>query len=170
MPILPPEQVHIWSARQESTLLPAVEATLSTQERARAERFRFPQHRLAYVFAHAVLRDVLSRYLHCSRDAIRFYQNHFGKPFLENGDSGTALEFNIAHAGGLVLVALCSGRRIGIDVEEIRPMDDMMAISEWCFTSQECAFIFRQRRSDRVRAFWSCWGNVSPGKAGGFSL
>jgi 4'-phosphopantetheinyl transferase len=157
MTVLPPEEVHIWSARQESTLPPDVEATLSRQERARAERFHFPRHRLAYVFAHAVLRDVLSRYLRCSSDAIRFRENAFGKPFLDNPDGGRTLEFNIAHASGLVLVAICRGRRIGIDVEEIRPMDDMLTISERYFTSQECDFIFRQQRSDRERAFWSCW-------------
>src|SRR5689334_14657586 len=105
MLILPPEEVHIWYA-QESTLPPGMEATLSADERARAERFYFPQHRLSYVFAHGVLRDVLSRYLHCSREAIRFVENEFGKPLLDNRDEGTALEFNMAHSGGLVVVSL----------------------------------------------------------------
>jgi 4'-phosphopantetheinyl transferase len=130
---------------------------LSPDERARASRFHFPQHRLAYVFAHVVLRDVLSRYLQCSRREIRFAENAFGKPFLDDVSGGRAVEFSLSHSGGLVVVGLCRGRRIGIDVEEIRPMDDISAIAESYFTPQECAFILREQRLGRQHAFWSCW-------------
>jgi 4'-phosphopantetheinyl transferase len=158
MPTLLPEELHIWSARQPSTLPPDLEAALSRDECARARRIHFPQDRLAYVFAHAVHRDVLSRYLDCSRDDIRFTDNPFGKPFLDDAGGGRALEFNLSHAGDLVLVGLCCGRRIGIDVEQILPMDDILAIAESYFTPQECAFIFGHRQdSGRESAFWSCW-------------
>ena len=33
-------------------------------------------------------------------------------------------EFNLSHVGELVLVGVCESRRVGVDVEEIRPMDD----------------------------------------------
>ncbi len=157
MPLLRPQEVHIWSARQPSTLPPDLEATLSRDECARAGRFHFPQHRLAYVFAHGVLRDVLSRYLHCPRGDIRFGQTSFGKPFLDETGGGRALEFNLAHAGDRVLVGLSRGRRIGVDVEKIRPIEDILSIAESYFTPQECAFIFRQQPLDRERAFLCCW-------------
>ena len=152
-----PEEVHIWSARQPSEPSPDLERALSPEERDRAGRFHFVEHRSAFAFAHGVLRDVLSQYLHRPPRDIRFRQNAFGKPSLDETDGGRQTEFNLSHAGRLVLIGLCRGRRIGIDVEEIRPMDDISAIAESHFTSQEHEFIFRQQPADRDRTFFRCW-------------
>jgi 4'-phosphopantetheinyl transferase len=114
------------------------------------DRFRF-------VFAHAVLRDVLSRYLARPPGDIQFGKNSFGKPFLDQTNGGRMLEFNLSHAGGLVLVGVCESGRVGIDVEEIRPMDDLSSIAESHYTPQECAFIFGQAQEDQLRAFLRCW-------------
>lgn len=154
---LPPDEVHIWYARRPSSPLPELEATLSGGECDRARRFKFAKHRLIYLFAHAVLRDILSRYLQLSPGDVCFGENAFGKPFLDGIDAGRAPQFNLSHAGGLVLVGVCRGRRIGIDVEESRPIDDIAAIAESYFTPQECAFIFRQEPANRERAFFRCW-------------
>jgi 4'-phosphopantetheinyl transferase len=157
MPTLAPEEVHIWSARQPSEPSPDLEEALSPEERDRACRFQFVDHRSAFAFAHGVLRDVLSQYLHRPPRDIRFRQNAFGKPSLDETDDGRDAEFNLSHAGRLVVIGLCRGRRIGIDVEEIRPMDDISAIAESYFTSKEHAFIFRQHPKDRDRTFFRCW-------------
>lgn len=154
---LPPEQVHIWSACKPSTLPPDLDAALSREERDRADRFQFPEHRLAYTFAHAMLRDVLSRYLPSGTAEISFGRNSFGKPFLDPSHGDESLEFNLSHAGDLVLVGLCRGRRIGIDVEKVRPMDDMAAIAGSSFTPEENAFLFRQPPSGRMSTFLRCW-------------
>ena len=158
MPDLPLGEVHIWSARKPSTLLPGLEAALSPGEHERARRFRSPKDRLAYTFAHAFLRDVLSRYLHCHRGDIRFHETPFGKPFLaEPYGSSSVLEFNLSHTGGLALIGVCRGRRIGIDVEEIRPIDGLLSMAETYFTPDERAFIINQLPSDKGRALLNCW-------------
>ena len=149
--------VHIWTAHQPLTTGPDLEVVLSSAERDKARRFQFTNHRLAYVFAHAVLRDVLSRYLQCTPLDIRFCENPFGKPRLADAVSGVIPEFNMSHAGDLVLIALSYGRRIGVDVEKIRPTDDFSVIAESHFTPAESAFLFRHAPADRARAFFRCW-------------
>jgi 4'-phosphopantetheinyl transferase len=153
---LPSGELHIWSAKQSATLPRNFEASLSPEEQARAARFHLARHRFAYVFAHGILRDVLSRYLNCLPGEIRFGENAFGKPFLD-GSQGEALEFNLSHAVDLVLVALCRDRHIGVDVEKIRQMEDLLSIAAANFTPNECAFILGQPPSQRERAFLRCW-------------
>ena len=157
MPILSPAEAHIWIARLPSAPPEDIATTLSPEECARACGFRRSADRFRYVFAHAVLRDVLSRYLDCPPSDIRFAENPFGKPFLDEANGGRMLEFNLSHAGGLVLVGVCESGRVGIDVVEIRPMDDLSSIAESHYTPQECAFIFGQAQEDQLRAFLRCW-------------
>jgi 4'-phosphopantetheinyl transferase len=157
MTILSPAEVHIWTARLPSALPPDVATTLSREECARASCFYRTADRFRYVFAHAVLRDVLSRYLDCPPSDIRFGKNPFGKPFLDETNGGRVPEFNLSHAGGLVLVGVCESRRVGIDVEEIRLMDDLSSIAKSHYTPQECAFIFTQVPKNQARAFFRCW-------------
>jgi 4'-phosphopantetheinyl transferase len=100
---------------------------------------------------------VLSRYLDRPPGDIRFGENSFGKPFVDETNGGRVPEFNVSHAGGLVLVGVCESRRVGIDVEEIRPIDDLSSIAKSHYTSQERAFIFGQASEHRLRAFFRCW-------------
>jgi 4'-phosphopantetheinyl transferase len=130
---------------------------LSPRERDVARRFHFAKHRLAYVFAHGVLRDILSRYLGCRPEEIQFDQDSFGKPFLTEGCDPIPPAFNLSHSGDLVAVALSRGRQIGIDVEEIRPIKDLERIAGSNFTPEECAFVLRHAAKAREHAFFRCW-------------
>jgi 4'-phosphopantetheinyl transferase len=100
---------------------------------------------------------VLSRYLHRPPREIRFGENSFGKPFIEESDRCKAPQFNLSHAGELVLVAVCGSRRVGVDVEEIRPMNDLSSMAEWFCTRQERASIFHRLPTKAEYAFFRCW-------------
>lgn len=154
---LSPGEVHIWFARRLPNDTAASDAALSAVERNRADRLHFPKHRLDYEFAHMVLRDVLSRYLHCSPEDIDFGENAFGKPSIDGTHRDRGIEFNLSHAGSLVLIGVCRGRRIGVDIEEIHPIDDLLAIARSHFTPEECAFVFDQKPEDRPLIFFRCW-------------
>lgn len=157
MPALLPQDVHIWSARRPSTLPVDFEAILSGDEHTRAASFVFPSHRLAYVFSHAILRNVLSQYLYCRPSDIRFSEDRFGKPMFHETHGIQGLEFNLSHSGDLVVCAICRGRRVGIDCEQIRHIKDCLSIAEANFTQEEFAFVFGQLPSDREREFLRCW-------------
>jgi 4'-phosphopantetheinyl transferase len=152
--------VHFWFAHRRLNDTVRPEAALSAVERDRADRFHFSNNRLDFEFAHTVLRDVLSGYLCCSPEEIGLGENAFGKPFIDGTHRDGKIEFNLSHAGSLVLIGLCRELRIGVDVEEIRPVDDLLAIVKACFTPRECAFFLDRKVADRPRAFLRCWTSI----------
>ena len=159
MPILSAGEVHVWTAQSTSdaNVVAALERLLSPSEQAAANRFYFERHRLRYVFAHGVLRQILSRYVDRAPEEIRFAQNAYGKPFLVDLDDRGHTHFNMSHSGDAVLVALTRGRHIGADVERIRPLYDFAGIAKYNFTPQECVFIKSFSAEMQPNAFFTCW-------------
>jgi 4'-phosphopantetheinyl transferase len=131
-----------------------VAGILSSQEQDRAARFHFERHRRAFRFAHAALRSVLAPYLGAAAAEIRYGEGEFGKPYLEE-PAGSGIEFNMAHSGDLVAIAVAAGRRAGIDLEEIRPIEDLDAVAESHFTPAERALL--ADAGARQSAFFTCW-------------
>jgi 4'-phosphopantetheinyl transferase len=58
-------EVHIWgvSLEQPQTRLTPLQAVLAPQERKRAERFVFEQHKRRFIVSQGSLRQILARYL-----------------------------------------------------------------------------------------------------------
>jgi len=158
MLILPAEEVHVWIARIEAVpVAPGLIEILDPIEREVAARFRFAKHREAYIFAHAMLRDILHRYLDLPAHEIQLRRDSFGKPFLLKDGTPIPPYFNLSHSGALVLAALACDRHIGVDVEEIRPMDDIESLVTSNFSTQERADVLGQDLSHREQAFFRHW-------------
>jgi 4'-phosphopantetheinyl transferase len=145
--------VHIWTARVDAAALSVLAPTLSPQEQAAAQRFRFEKHRTVYIFAQGVLRDILGRFTGRSPSELRFQTQSYGKPFLVEGTPA----FNLSHSGNVVMVAVADEGHIGVDVEQVRPLPDFQGIAESHFTARERRFIVSQPPEDRERAFFRCW-------------
>jgi 4'-phosphopantetheinyl transferase len=100
---------------------PAGERLLAPDERERARRFVSDEARTLFVLGRSLLRTALSTYLGCAPPALRLDQRcarcgvQHGKPRLV--DPASDLTFNLSHAQGLIAVAVCRGREVGIDVE-----------------------------------------------------
>jgi 4'-phosphopantetheinyl transferase len=149
--------VHIWTARLPLGNTSEFYLDVSSAERDHADRFHFSKDRVAYLFAHAVLRNVLSQYLRCPPGDLEFDVNAFGKPFLGKTAGAGKLEFNLSHAGSLIVIGLSANRSIGVDVEELHIVSDFSLIAESYFTPEECRFVFQQASSDQEWAFFRCW-------------
>src|SRR5512132_2469878 len=90
------------------------EPLLSPDERDRAAAFRFERDRWRYLVARGLLRTVLGERLDEDPGRISFAYGERGKPRLA-GETG--LRFNVSHSHGVVAIALCEGRELGVDVE-----------------------------------------------------
>ncbi len=88
--------------------------SLSPEERERAARFRFDEHRCRWIAAHVALREILLKYT----DDVQFILGENGKPSLAGG----GVHFNLSHSGDLAIVAVSDGD-LGVDVEQIRDFD-----------------------------------------------
>jgi 4'-phosphopantetheinyl transferase len=126
--------------------------TLSEDERQRADRFRFERDRERFVRARGKLRSLLGEYLSQHPVDVRFTYGLQGKPGVE-GD----LQFNLAHSGGYALYAFSVGKAVGVDIEQLRPMDDAEALAERFFSPEECGDLMSVPVEQRNAAFFACW-------------
>ena len=155
---LPEREVHVWTcdldACNESVFRLA--AALSAEERERARSFRFDRDRRRFIVAHALLRDVIGRYLPVSARAIAFSLNSYGKPSLSE-DPGIGLNFNLSHSSDMAICALTRHRRIGADIEEVRPIQEMENLAAACFSDAERIRVCEFEPEARREAFFACW-------------
>lgn len=150
------DDIHIWplSLDLPEAELRRLEDVISAEETAFAKRFAFPSDRRRYVAAHGLLRLVLARYLDTIPAAVTFRRNTDGKPRLAHPER---LRFNLSHSGLLGLLAVSAKREVGVDVEEIRDIDNIEDLAKTCFSPAEQAALAAVPAEQRKRAFFAGW-------------
>jgi 4'-phosphopantetheinyl transferase len=153
------QEVHLWRASlaAEPAVLERFFATLSREEKYRAERFHFPEHRDAFVAAHGILREILGRAVAQESSALVFSTNRFGKPRFAPGSQFAHIHFNLSHSGGRALCAISQVGELGVDLEQIRPLPDMPALATRVFSPREAHLFFSLPASIQAAAFFTCW-------------
>lgn len=168
-------EVHLWRTRlerSESSAAPWA-AFLSPDERGRAARFRFVEHRARFIMARGILRCILAGYLERSPSRIAFVYNPQGKPALCPGPGIPHLEFNASHSGDLALYAFVLGRPIGVDLEATTHEREFLDLARRFFTPAEAEALSRFKGETLARAFYACWTQKEAfvkAKGGGLSM
>ncbi len=111
-------EIQCWLARPDEVDIETLLPQLSPDELARANRYRFPEDREAFVLAHAMRRAELARYLDRPPTQIRFGRSPKGRPVLVDTPSGD-FAFSASRRRGLVVFALGNTARLGVDVEQV---------------------------------------------------
>ena len=158
-PTLSNDEIHVWRAHLDRALSRAesLRLTLAPDEMERADRFRFTEDRDRFIAARGLLRAILGRYLNSSPEQLQLCHGPRGKPALAAQSGGEGIHFNVSHSNDLALYAIARDRRVGIDVEYIRPIPEACQIVERFFSAREKA-VFRALSSDKqVEAFFRCW-------------
>lgn len=148
---LSPNSADVWRVRLVS--FAPNEDALSPDEREHAAKFHFDIDRNRYVVSHASLRETLARYLRTGPKELKFSVNEYGKPFLHEHD----LEFNLSHSGEYALIAVTRGRRIGVDVEQIRAGVEIESLARRNFSRWEVSELMALPPERRIIAFHDCW-------------
>ena len=91
---------------------------MSEEKKARVNRFRSNDDKKRSVSAEMIARNAVSEFLSIPPEEIVFEVKPSGKPSVKSFD----VEFNVSHSGDLVVCAV-SDSPVGIDVEQIRPID-----------------------------------------------
>jgi 4'-phosphopantetheinyl transferase len=151
--------IHLWIIALDDTIrgLEEYQTFLSDEELERARQFGFPELGRRYIVAHARLREILARYIDLQPDRITFLTNTHGKPFINIPDGNIDIQFNLSHSHELAVVAITRGRRIGVDVERLKPLGYHMKIAERYFSPAEIASLKRQKSEQIDRAFIQLW-------------
>ena len=150
-------EVRVWSANLSSFQARVGEffATLSDDERRRAERFHFRVDHDRFVISRALLRKLLGGYLGCKGHSLLFSYGRFGKPALM--PNHPAIHFNVAHAKGWAAFAFCRAAQVGVDVEDVNRVVDWDGIASRFFAQEEVAWIRAAGKGRELAAFFRCW-------------
>ncbi len=156
---LGPDDVHLWRASLDCDrpVLSRLENTLSSDETARANRFVFSPDRNHFVAARGILRELLGAYLMLPPAELKFRYGSYGKPALDTNASDSVLQFNLSHSDGLAFYAFSLGRRLGVDVEQIRPQLAGEDIAKRYFAAREVAELLALPTDVRPQGFFLCW-------------
>ena len=152
-------QVHIWriSLKQPETVCQILSDSLTSDEIARADRFRFDDGRRRFVVGRGILRSILAGYLETKPQEIRFQYGPQGKPSLEKMYENAGLNFNLAHTRDLVVCACTRQCEIGVDVEHIHPVDEIDRIARRIFSEGDYLAWNHLPDELRLTAFYRCW-------------
>ena len=132
--------------------------SLSSDEQDRANRFKFAHDRRRYVVARGTLRHLLGREFARSPQSITFCYSQYGKPSLSLASTAVYdFHFNLSHSGELALCILGGDRRVGVDIEIIRPIQRLDNMMERCLSKAEQQQV--KAATEPLRAFlqrWTC--------------
>lgn len=143
---------------------------LSLGEQTRAKAFIDARGYRQYVISRGRMRQVLVFYTDVPAPDIHFTVVGDGKPALM--DRGPQrIFFNNTHSGALGLIAVTSGREVGIDMERVRDIERALQVSKRFFTPEEHASLEAFPAEEMIRAFLSIWTRREAGtKARGASV
>ena len=158
-PVLSDDEVHVWRASLDQPTADYA-ALLSADEQAKAQRFRFEQERRRFIVGRGTLRIILGRYLNLPPEKLQFEYRAHGKPAL----TASSLCFNLSHSEDMALYAVTHDREVGIDLEHIRPVQDVGKLAEQFFSPAERAELDALPLDKKLDSFFSGWtsqGSVS---------
>ncbi|WP_167306669.1 4'-phosphopantetheinyl transferase superfamily protein [Paraburkholderia steynii] len=132
---------------------------LSDDERARARRFVRHEDAIRCAATRAVLRRALAERTGMPASELRFGRGALGRPLLVSakGILHAGLDFNVSHSGQHGLIALATGRRVGVDIEMCCPDVNWQMIKGAVFASRDDACVAVLPALQRVDAFYRVW-------------
>jgi 4'-phosphopantetheinyl transferase len=145
--------------------------SLSVKELERARAFHFEQDRTSFINARGTMRSILGKTLSEHPSSFIFSYSPHGKPYLKEY---AHIEFNLSHSGTFGLFALqLEGKKVGIDIEKIRPLNDLKDVARNFFSKTEVDKLMSTPKEIQLEAFYNCWTRKEAfikAKGGGLSI
>lgn len=125
---------------------------VSVDKHERIMKFRRKEDAIRTLLADIMIRNIImDRYKLTNKEIIYTY-NAYGKPCLAFDQK---ISFNVSHSGTWILAIVGKEQHVGIDVEEIRPID--MDIAKRFYTPDEYADLQSMGEEDRLKYFYELW-------------
>jgi 4'-phosphopantetheinyl transferase len=153
-------KIHVWPVivQGADSVVAKFESFLAPDESTRAATFRFEHLRRSFMLSRGALRFLIGSYMGVSPEKVPLIQGVHGKPSLVQPERASpAFEFNVSHSGDLALFAFTTGCELGVDVEQIRLLEDMTRVASHFFSREETEDLFSLPPAERERAFFLCW-------------
>jgi 4'-phosphopantetheinyl transferase len=162
--------VQLWLVDLDAPAPADDAALLSPDETARAARFVFERHRRRFVAGRSALRRVLEGATGRGAKSLMFAYGPAGKPSLAGGGDPD-LQFNLSHSEQWAVVAVSRVGRVGVDIEQRRPLADVLRLAGTAFSDREIDELRCLPASRQEDAFFTGWTRKEAYiKAGGGKL
>ena len=150
--------VQVWIANldQPQHRLDELAATLDAAERERASRLTNDERRRRFVAGRGILRELLGASTNTAPAKVRLTYGSHGKPELAD-DVHKEVHFNLSHSVDRAVYAVALGRRVGVDIEHVRPMSSLKRVTRSFFSPSENARLQALPDDARMTAFFRCW-------------
>lgn len=151
--------VHLWAASldQPPIALARLKSSLSEDEIQRSQRYVRADLKQRFIVGRGILRYILSRYMGIAAGEIRFIYGPHGKPSLQLSSASDRIHFNLAHTGNLVIYAFSRACELGVDIEQVQSLPDLIQVARRFFAPQELATLLALPAEQQERAFYTCW-------------
>jgi 4'-phosphopantetheinyl transferase len=126
---------------------------LSPEKQIRYHNLRLKTDRLTLVTGDRLIREVLAAKCSCDPGEIRFGFNRHNKPFPTNPGHPF---FNLSHSGKYVIAAF-SSCEVGIDLEEIRPVQEISSKAQIFMSDTEFSRFSKLTPKEKHTFFYRLW-------------
>ncbi len=148
--------IDIWRVDLRSAKNDHLLSILAQDERQRADKFLFPKDRLRFSRTRFALRLILSQYLKCQAEEIKFHYGEKGRPELAWPDQKN-LNFNLSHSDDFALIAVAKNRHIGIDINAVSGPSNWREMAKRSFSATEQSSISALDKPQQVLGFHQIW-------------
>ena len=115
---------------------------MSEDKQQRVDRFRFSDDKKRTIVGEMLARKSIAEWCGVVPESITFGIKEHGKPYAKD----LTVEFNISHSGDIVVCAV-DYKPIGIDIEQIRPID--LTVAKRICTDEELLYLFDHTPTDQ---------------------
>jgi 4'-phosphopantetheinyl transferase len=115
------------------------------------------QKRDYYVAGRVFLRSVLGEHTGIEPDRLIFFYSKAGKPFLDPSQNRQELYFNLTHSKELLLLAVVYRRKVGLDLEYVRPVSQSEMIAQRFFSTTGQSQIAQVTPGEKDALFMIFW-------------
>jgi len=124
---------------------------ISEDQRLRMGKFRFESDKKRMLYGSVMSRYFVGEKMEKPGETVEFELNSFGKPYVKETP---LIQFNVSHSGEWVVCAV-GDHEIGVDIEQIKPIDTKIA--QKFFTQTEYQTITFTQEEARLKAFYRLW-------------
>jgi 4'-phosphopantetheinyl transferase len=103
------------------------------------------------------VREVLGFLLRVPAHDLEFSEGEFGKPFLSGDFAGSEIQFNLSRSENRIVLAVARARKVGVDVEFVRPNLADSGVAQTHFSIREFEDLNRLTGRDWEIGFFNCW-------------
>lgn len=128
-------------------------ATLSPNEVARGERYRFDEPRIRFVRCRRALREILGAAVNQPASALTFSLGVHGKPNLTENN----LEFSVSHSAEWGVIAVSPSQPVGVDVERADPRVTYRGLAQRFFSTAEFSALVALPPEQQLTGFYRVW-------------